>query len=50
MSRLVKASGSENQDVDAVGMLSNAGRYGVLRTSLGRPRSDSPLGLLFMGE
>lgn len=50
MSKLVNASGNENHDVDAAGMLSNAGRYGILRTSLGRPRSDSPLGLLFIGE
>jgi hypothetical protein len=50
MSRLVNASGRENQDVDAAGILSNAGRYAVLLTSAGRPRSDSPRGLFFIGE
>ena len=52
MSKLVNASGRENQDVEAAGILSNAGRYAVLITSAGRPRSDSPRGrlLFFIGE
>lgn len=46
--RLVRASGRENQEVEAAGMLLNDGWYTGLFMSAGRLRSDSPLGLLFI--
>jgi len=50
ISKLVNASGRENQDVVAAGMLSKVGRYVELLESAGLPRSDSPLGLFFIGD
>ena len=50
MSRLVNASGKENHDARAAGMLSSVGLYAELLDSAGFPRSDSPLGLLFIGD
>jgi len=47
INKLVRASGSENHDVDAAGMLSSAGVYDVLRRSAARPKSDSPRGRPF---
>ena len=57
MSRLVNASGKENHDAEPAGMaemLSNLGNVGLYAECVdfaGRPRSDSPLGLLlFIGD
>lgn len=47
MSKLVNASGSENHDGEAAGMLSSEGRY--VDAAAGLPKSDSPLGRAFMG-
>jgi hypothetical protein len=45
MSKLVNASGRENHDGDAAGMLSSEGRY---VDAAGLPKSDSPLGRAFI--
>ena len=50
---LVNASGKENHDGDAAGTLSSRGNVGLnveLLISAGLPKSDSPLGLLFIGD
>ena len=53
MSRLVRASGSVKEVADGAGILSNLGSVGLYAALLalaGLPKSDSPLGLFFIGD